>query len=256
VWWFHRPHTDAKYLEALQQAGLSTTYPNERAAVAHGKDFCRQLAGGREPIGYASEEIAVRFYCRSFLTGFTVVPTPEEQREEYLSALRDGGYGGEFPSDAAAVAHANSICNSLREGGKQQGMPVDLIGVKTYCSEFESGYKVLETIKVQGSFELIDTDPGYYFPSIVSSGGACEGSSGYSDIHSGTSVILKNSTGTLLAQTTLSAGTGDRMFCTFTFSLTVTEGEDDYVASVSHRGDVHYSFQQLKSSGLHLTLGD
>ncbi|CPA38420.1 membrane protein [Mycobacterium tuberculosis] len=43
--------------------------------------------------------------------------------------------------------------------------------------------------------------------------------------------------------------------CTFPFSFEITEGEDRYVVSVSRRGEMSYSFADLKANGLSLVLG-
>lgn len=253
--WLLRPQTDAHYLSALKAAHLAGAYPSDKAAVAHGKAFCRQLSGGHDAQGYKSEKIAVQYYCRSFLAGFKVVPTPAEQQSQYLRALRDGSFGGTYPSDAAAVAHAKSVCENLKSGGKQQGMPVDLIGVQTYCPEFTGGFHVLQTIDVDGTFTLHDSSPNSYFPSISANGRSCEGSDGYSDISDGTEVIVKNGAGATLAHASLGNGTGDATSCEFTFKVKLTEGEDDYVVTVGHRGELHLTFEQLQTSGIGATLG-
>jgi hypothetical protein len=61
----------------------------------------------------------------------------------------------------------------------------------------------------------------------------------------------------VLAQTQLSSGdsSGGLFTCKFTFSFMITEGEGDYVVSVSHRGQQHFTFDQLDTDGVHLTLG-
>ena len=51
---------------------------------------------------------------------------------------------------------------------------------------------------------------------------------------------MKNDAGRTLATTQLSVGHGDATSCTFDFTFQVTEGEADYVVSVSHRGEQHY----------------
>ena len=48
---------------------------------------------------------------------------------------------------------------------------------------------------------------------------------------------------------------GGRFLCTFKFSFDITEGEDRYVVSVSRRGDMSYSFADLKANGVSLVLG-
>jgi hypothetical protein len=61
--------------------------------------------------------------------------------------------------------------------------------------------------------------------------------------------------GDMRASTSLGEGHGDDVTCTFSFSLPVTEGEDRYVVSVSHRGEFSYSFDQMQR-GVEIHLGD
>jgi hypothetical protein len=42
----------------------------------------------------------------------------------------------------------------------------------------------------------------------------------------------------------------------FNFSFELTEGQDRYLITVSHRGDLTYSFDQLKNNDVALTLGN
>jgi hypothetical protein len=253
--WLLRPQTDAHYLKALTAAHVAKDYPNDAAAIAHAKSFCRQLAAGHDDQGYASEKVAVQYYCKSALRGFKVIPTPAEQQATYLQALRDGGFGGTFPSDAAALAHAKSVCSALKAGGKQQGTQVDLTGVTTYCNEFASGFHVLEVADVDATFTLNDSSPSAYYPSIISSGGICLGYGGYSDISAGTEVLVTNGAGKVLAHTVLAGGKGDDTSCVFDFHVQLTEGEDDYAVTVSHRGEVHFTFEALNTTGIDVTLG-
>jgi hypothetical protein len=109
---------------------------------------------------------------------------------------------------------------------------------------------------VKGTFELIDSDSSYYSSSIDELSSGCSGTGGYSDIGPGTSVVLKNDRGRTLASTTLGPGNGSTYSCTFEFTFDITEGEADYVVTVSHRGDQHYTFARLQTDGAVLTLGD
>jgi hypothetical protein len=174
----------------------------------------------------------------------------------YLSQLKSAGLAGQFPSDANAIAHAKLVCTNLEAGGKQQGLQVDEIGVGVYCDKFTQGFHVLEVAEIKGTFSLIDTSPSTYYPAITSSGVGCSGSGGYSDIHSGTQVFLKNGKGDVLANGSLSSGVGGTRFCTFSFTMPITEGEDTYIVEVGKRGQLSYSFTELKNDGLALSLGD
>ena len=175
--------------------------------------------------------------------------------DKYLADLRQSGLSGEFNSDANAVAHGRQVCRQLEEGRPQQGLPVDQVAVGYYCPQFADGFHVLETATVKGSFTLQDKSPSAYSTPITVSSSSCSGSGGYSDIDQGTQVTVKNGKGDILTTTTLGAGEGGRYLCTFPFSFQVIEGEDQYVVSVSRRGDMSYSFASLKANGVSLVLG-
>jgi len=175
--------------------------------------------------------------------------------DKYLADLRQSGLVAEFNSDANAVAHGKQVCRQLDGGGAQQGLPVDRVAVRYYCPKFAEGFHVLETATVKGSFSLLDKSPSEYSTPITVSGSTCSGSGGYSDIDQGTQVTVKNGKGEVLTTTTLGAGSGGRYVCTFPFSFQITEGEDRYVVTVSRRGDMSYSFNDLKSTGVALQLG-
>jgi hypothetical protein len=107
---------------------------------------------------------------------------------------------------------------------------------------------------VTGSFELIDSSGC----GILASGGTCQGTGGYSDIGPGSSVILKDETGTVIGSTELGTGTGTSTDCTFTFSMAnVPDTAKFYVITVSHRGDISKSHDELAANGwaFDLTMG-
>jgi Protein of unknown function (DUF732) len=179
----------------------------------------------------------------------------ESVDDTYLAALRRSGLSGEFNSDANAVAHGKQVCRQLEDGAPQQGMPVDQVAVDYYCPQFTEGFHVLETATVTGSFALRDDSPNMYAPAITVSGSSCSGSGGYSDIDEGRQVTVKNGKGDILTTTVLESGEGGRFLCTFKFWFDITEGEDRYVVTVSRRGDMSYSFAELKDNGVSLVLG-
>lgn len=251
-WVLLGPDADEDYLEALGAAGLTSEYASAPAAVAHGRSFCRKLENGAVPQGFKAERVATQVYCPSFLTGFTVVPTPKEQQETYLTALRDGGFGGEFASDQAAVAAAKATCNRLETGGEQQGLPVEAVALPVYCPSFADGFKVLETARIEGTFTI--SSSSYYYSNIYSSGGACTGTGGYSDIGAGTQLVVKDDEGATVAKASFGRGVGSSFRCTFSFSFDLLEGSSEYVVKVSRRGELSYSFTQLKEDGLELSL--
>jgi hypothetical protein len=173
---------------------------------------------------------------------------------QFLSALHDYGLTDKFSSDANAVAHGREVCKQLDDGGPQQGLAADKFAVDAYCPKFAQGFHVLETANVTGTFVLTETSKPYV-SSIDSDGAKCHGVRGYSDIGSGTQVLVKNGKGDILASTPLGDGKGNDVTCRFSFTFPITEGEDRYVVSVSHRGEFSYSFEQLQQ-GVEIHLGD
>ena len=179
-----------------------------------------------------------------------------DSNTQYISSLRKAGLLNKFASRATAIAKGKHECRSLKNGSEPQGSAADKVAVRFYCHSFLKGFHVLETAKIQGLFTLTDSNPNPDFPSIDTFGGTCKGSGGYSDIGPGTTVVVKNGAGRVVAQTALGAGVGDASNCLFTFTFKVTEGEDQYLVSVSHRGELSFTFSQLKSQGVALTLGN
>lgn len=175
--------------------------------------------------------------------------------EDYLTALKQSGFAGEFNSDANAVARGRQVCRKLSEGAPQQGMPADEVAVQHFCPEFSEGFHVLETATITGSFTLNDDSPSTYSPSIDVDGSSCEGTGGYSDVNAGTPVTVKNGKGEILTTSYLEPGRGGRYMCTFGITFEITEGEDRYVVNVGRRGELSFSFTELKSNGVALVLG-
>jgi uncharacterized protein DUF732 len=174
----------------------------------------------------------------------------------YLSALHDAGLAGQFNSDANAIAHGNQVCRQLGDGGPQQGLAADKIAVDVFCPRFSEGFHVLEIATVSGTFVLTGQGPNAQIASIGTDGTTCHGVEGYSDIGRTTAVIVRNGSGAILTTTTLGDGHGDDRACTFSFTFAVTEGQDRYVVSVSHRGEFIYTFDQLENQGVQIRLGN
>jgi hypothetical protein len=174
---------------------------------------------------------------------------------QYLSSLKDSGLAAGFNSDANAVAHGRQVCKQLDDGGPQQGLAADKFAVDAFCPRFSEGFHILETANASGTFVLIDTSQGYV-SSIETDGDKCHGVHGYSDIGSGTQVMVKNGKGEILATAPLGQGHGDGVNCRFAFTFPITEGQDRYVLSVSHRGEFSYSFEQLQRGGVEIHLGE
>lgn len=173
----------------------------------------------------------------------------------YLSTLRDAGLAGQFNSDLNAIAHGKQVCRQLDDGGPQQGPAADKIAVDLFCPRFAEGFHILETANVTGTFVLTSRDEDAAISSIALAGPSCHGVNGYSDIDSTTQVVVRNGKGEILNTTLLGDGRGDAHSCTFSFTFPITEGQDRYVVSVSHRGDFVYTFDQLASRGVHIHLG-
>jgi len=74
---------------------------------------------------------------------------------------------------------------------------------------------------------------------------------GYDDLHDGTEVTLTDENGKLLAVGQLTRTST----CSFTFTLeNVPPGRQFYGITISHRGTLHYSEQQLRQ-GVELSIG-
>ena len=174
---------------------------------------------------------------------------------DYLSSLKDSGLAAGFNSDANALAHGRQVCKQLEDGGPQQGVAADKFAVDAFCPRFSEGFHILETANASGTFVLIDTAKEFV-SSIESDEGKCHGIHGYSDIGSGTQVMVKNGKGEILASAPLGEGHGDDVNCRFAFSFPITEGQDRYVVSVGHRGEFSYSFEQLRRGGVEIHLGE
>jgi hypothetical protein len=173
----------------------------------------------------------------------------------YLSTLQDAGLAGQFNSDVNAIAHGKQVCRQLDDGGPRQRPAADKIAVDAFCPQFSKGFHILETATVTGTFVLTGGGSNAEISSIESDGASCHGVNGYSDIDRNTQVIVRTGTGEILDTTPLGDGHGDDLTCTFSFSFPVTEGQDRYVVSVSHRGDFIYTFNQLARQGVHIRLG-
>lgn len=150
--------------------------------------------------------------------------------DTYLQALRTEGLGGQFASDAVAVAKGQAFCRGLRDGAEPQGMRADHIAVRTLCAEFAPGFHVLQQAHVTGTFTLYDSS--YYGSGIAAYGGTCTGDGGYSDIGPGTDVVVKDGSGAVIATTALGSGSGTSSRCEFSFSEELLEPGERAVAGL------------------------
>jgi hypothetical protein len=170
----------------------------------------------------------------------------------YVQALETAGLMNQFTSEANAVAHGHDVCTQLEHGGPQQGLLADKIAVDTFCPQFNKGFRILESAKISGVFVLTDS---MGTGAIVTDGGSCHGTDGYADIGTSTPVTVKNGKGEILTTTSLGQGTVNGANCTFSFTFSITEGEDRYVVSIGRRGDFSYSFEELQGHGVQIRLG-
>ena len=201
----------------------------------------------RSRLWWGIAALAIALLLSATAAFWFAIGAPQYQQQQLTTALRDQGLASQFSSDAAAVAHAQSVCRNLDNGGAQHGPKEDVIAVSIY-SKYESGFTTLSPIEVEGSFTLNDSDPLTYSPSITADSNSCQGAGGYSDISPGTEVLVENGSGTVLTTTNLGVGTGSPPTeCEFTFSFTVMDGsESGYSVTISHRGELHYTAAQLK----------
>ena len=239
---------ERNYLNDLNSLQLTDQFANERVSVLQGQAFCGELEAGADPIGFERQYIAVKHFCDLFLEGFEVILTPEEQEEELLTRLREGGFGGLYASDTEAVSKAKLKCTAIENGEALKGPEYEFIAVDVYCKDFVKGFRVLDEIEVKAAFYIVGSRYGW-FPSIGGSGNSCYGRGGYSDIDSGTTWTVTNPDGDVLAEGDLGPGKGKGSRCKFTYTFTVLEGEKKYHVSVGRRGTLKYTESDLKTPG-------
>jgi hypothetical protein len=100
---------------------------------------------------------------------------------------------------------------------------------------------------VIGTFELRATDTA--FPAILVTSGGCKGTGGYADIAEGTSVTLKDGSGSLLATSVLGPGSGTSTNCLVSFNLPAVPEVPFYSLEVGRRGALSYDLASMKSRG-------
>ena len=253
----NQDHTNRNYINALDAGGFDKSFSGTRAAINHAHEVCDGFDAGDPVQGFDYEKVGVQFYCADYLDGFKVIPTPEQQADAYYSDLEKANLASGFASKDQAVKAAQQVCSGFEAGGKVQGLQADQIAVDHYCTDLKDEFKLLHERIFSGTFTILDTDPSIYFPSISSVGGGCEGDGGYGDVNASTAVVVKNNAGTVLARTELGVGDGGYISCKFNFSFKLTEGEDSYVLSVGHRGEIAYTWAEMQSPGaIALSLGE
>ncbi len=88
-----------------------------------------------------------------------------------------------------------------------------------------------------------------------SSYGACTLSGGYDDITAGTTVTVRDSSGTIAGVGALGSGTGSSYGCAFSFTVDDVPVSDFYTVEVGHRGEVTFTDAAVRDGDLRLSLG-
>jgi len=243
------PSVDERYMSALEDSGLSEVFVGEAKALDNASELCNAINSGEQAQGSEADKIGVEYFCNEHLQGFKVL-----SEENYLQALEEAGLANEFVAGRQAIMNAESVCDTIDNGGRAQGSEADKIGVEYYCHEYADAFEVLRVVDVSGSFTLFDA--GDY--GGLSDGASCEGEGGYGDINRSTAVVLLDTNGAQLARTTLGNGQVAGFSCVFEFTLSdVSEGvdNDSYLLSVGNRGEMEYSFLDLWLFGPDLSMG-
>lgn len=119
------------------------------------------------------------------------------------------------------------------------------------------------TFQLTGSITIIDSSNGEYGDlGIVDDGGGCQGTGAYSDLSSGTAVIVANPQGQTVATGELRTGQSDSATssgvagqCTMSFTVpNVPLGLASYTVTISHRGSQVVTAAEA-ASGVELTIG-
>jgi hypothetical protein len=164
----------------------------------------------------------------------------ESTEDAFLADLEDAGLSGEFAADRQALSFARGVCNDLDDGGEPEGTEVAQLAVEHLCPDYADSFEVLEVADIEGTFTLIDFD--------TASTGCLRGDGGYGDINSSTQVVLRNDDGDTLGRTSLGAGDPTGVSCLWRWTIDdVSEGEDAYILEVGDRGEISYTWDELKA---------
>lgn len=139
------------------------------------------------------------------------------------------------------------------------------VGIAAWLGAFGAKTPVAVTsFQLSGTITLQDSSNGEYGTvDITSNNGSCQGAGPYSDLSSGTAVIVANAQGQTVATGQLLAGqtdsNSDASFvdeCTMPFTVpNVPIGLSNYTVTISHRGSQVVSAAEARS-GVELTIGN
>jgi hypothetical protein len=177
----------------------------------------------------------------------------ESPEDTYLTALNEAELN-EWSTERAAINAGYLTCERFDNGGSPRGSKTDLIAVENLCADYAPAFRVLEQQVIVGTFAVFDPDEWL----LTDEGDTCFPDGGYGDINSATQVIMRNNDGDELARTNLGSGEiGMFKGCTFTFELTLTEGESIYILNVGKRGEISYTWDEVtEPKAIELSLGD
>ena len=107
----------------------------------------------------------------------------------------------------------------------------------------------------------VTIDGSVTLSSGIDGGSTCQGKDGFDDIREGTTVVVHDSAGKVIATGELSAGVGEEMVadmalsCRFAFSVRDVPRQKFYGIEVSHRGTVTFTAAQVENGDVALSLG-
>jgi hypothetical protein len=90
---------------------------------------------------------------------------------------------------------------------------------------------------------------------LVTSGTQCSGKDGFDDMRSGTQVLVKESSGKVIAQGALRGGSHPAgakyasVICEFPFTVDNVPDSDFYLISVGKRGEISHTRHEMEASG-------
>jgi len=165
------------------------------------------------------------------------------------------GVDGKWYPPVAPASESSQIAPTVNQGGSSPGLPqktkknnkaLMVLGaiVLIVVIFFAVQSSKTENKTIKGTFTLFSGDLSY----------GCEGSGGYSDIGSSTSVVLKGKDGKEYDRTTLGIGVYSGAHCTWSFNLKAEMGQDYYLVSVGRRGEMKHTWIELDSISVSLGL--